>query len=156
MILDTIQTVLNHKINHRVYAMSPLALVIEAVQAMCSNDIGSVLVMDGARLDGVLTERGILKRVIEARLDPAVTMVAEVMSTDYVCVSGSTLVDEAMALMVKRRLRHLPVLANRSVVGVLSSGDLTRWILKQQDEQVNSAIRAVRTLATANRRGGYP
>jgi CBS domain-containing protein len=154
MILETVQVILDQKANRRLYTVSPASLAASAVKLMCGNDIGAVLVMDGASLEGMFTQRDVLTRIVLPRLDPETTAVSQVMSTRLSCISGATMVDEAMSLMVKRRHRHLPVLANQNVVGMLSAGDLARWILKEQDEQVNSAIRAVRTLAMSGRRGG--
>lgn len=155
MILDTIQSVLDQTQNRRLYAVLPSASVAEAVQIMCGNETGAVLAIEAGKLEGMLSERDILTKVVARRLDPATTPVAEAMHRDLPCVSGSTMVDEAMSLMVKRGLSHLPVIAaNHGVVGMLSSGDLVRWILGQQDEQVNTAIRAVRALALSSRRGG--
>jgi CBS domain-containing protein len=112
-----------------IQSVTPMTTVAEAVAKMNFHGIGSVMVMDGARLVGIFTERDVLKRVVGAGLDPSSASVGAVMTVDIVTITPSTTVEEAMALFTERRCRHLPVLADGRMVGLASIGDITRWMV---------------------------
>jgi CBS domain-containing protein len=99
---------------------------------MSSAKIGALLVLHGEKLVGIFTERDALNRVLAAGLDPRSTKVSDVMTKDPVSVSPSTSVGEAMELVTRRRFRHLPVVENGKVLALVSSGDLTHWLVKDQ------------------------
>jgi CBS domain-containing protein len=113
--------------NSAVRSVAPTTTVSDAVAEMNRNRIGSVLVIDEGHLAGIFTERDVLRRVVGASVDPRRTIVAEVMTEDLVAVNPSTTVAEAMEIFTERRCRHLPVLDDGRLVGVLSIGDVTRW-----------------------------
>jgi CBS domain-containing protein len=113
--------------NSEVCSVSPTVTVAEAVAEMNRHRIGSVVVLDGGRLAGIFTERDVLRRVVGAGVDPLKATVAEVMTADLVTVTPATTVDEAMEIFTEKRCRHLPVMENGRLVGVLSIGDVTRW-----------------------------
>ncbi len=112
---------------------------------MTAGKIGALMVMDGGRLTGIFTERDALNKVLAASLDPANTRVSEVMTKDPYCIGPTTTVGEAMQLITERRFRHLPIVDNGRVLAVVSSGDLTRWLVQDQmgevKELVNLAVR---------------
>jgi CBS domain-containing protein len=115
-----------------VYSVQPEISVTECVRQMNELKIGAMLVMDGERLAGIFTERDAMTRVLGGGLDPTHTSVAEVMSSDPVCVTPSTTLEEARALVTSKRIRHLPVVDDGEVVGMVSSGDLTHWLVRDQ------------------------
>jgi len=121
-------TILKGK-GRQIHAVHPDATVIEAVWVMNRNRAGAVLVMEGLRLVGMFTERDILHRVIESGRDPTATPVKEVMTSDVVSVESEGTVGEAMAVMTEKRCRHLPVFEDHELIGVVSIGDLTRWLI---------------------------
>lgn len=102
--------------------------VAEAVQTMNRHRIGSVLVMAGQRLAGIFTERDVLRRVVGDQLDPHTTPVTKVMSSDVITVLPTTSTQEAMEIFVEKRCRHLPVMDGGRLVGVISIGDVSRWM----------------------------
>jgi CBS domain-containing protein len=112
------------------------ASVLAAVDVMCRAHVGAVLVMEGDALSGVFSERDLMTRVVLARKDPARVRVAEVMSRDVVCVERDVSPNDALALMTSRRVRHLPVIDGRSIVGVVSIGDLVRWTLHDREMEI--------------------
>jgi CBS domain-containing protein len=120
-------SVLLERKNSEVCSVSPTVTVAEAVAEMNRRRIGSVIVLEGGRLAGIFTERDVLRRVVGAGVDPLKATVAEVMTADLVTVTPATTVDEAMEIFTEKRCRHLPVLENGRLVGLLSIGDVTRW-----------------------------
>lgn len=115
-----------------VQSVGPDALVTECVRTMSAAKIGALLVLNGDELVGIFTERDALNGVLAAGLDPKSTRISEVMTKDPVSVPPSTTVGAAMELVTKRRFRHLPVVDNGKVLALVSSGDLTHWLVKDQ------------------------
>jgi CBS domain-containing protein len=91
--------------------------------------VGCVVVLEGAWLAGIFTERDILRRVVGAGLDPRTAKVADVMSTNVITVPPETTIEDAMAIFTEKRCRHLPVVANGRLLGLISIGDLSRWLV---------------------------
>jgi CBS domain-containing protein len=116
--------------------VGPDTAVYDAVALMNRQQIGSVLVLDGARLLGIFTERDVLTRVVGAGRDPLTTKVADVMTRKLVVIERTTTVGQALGLMSQRRCRHLPVVDGDRVVGLVSMGDLTRWIIRDQERAI--------------------
>lgn len=136
MMAHTLSAVLNRKHGDTLYA-SPDTTVSEAVRKMHNRNVGSLLIMDGNRLSGIMTERDVLLRVVDQGLDPSQTLVSQVMTGDPKTVSPSTTVEEAMRLVTDLRARHLPLTDGDQVVGLVSSGDLTRWVVDSQKGEIN-------------------
>jgi CBS domain-containing protein len=113
-----------------VHSITPEVTVTECVRQMSELKIGAMLVMENDRLLGIFTERDAMTRVLGGGLDPTHTLVSQVMSPDPVCVSPSTTVEEARALVTSKRIRHLPVVDDGKVKGMVSSGDLTHWLVR--------------------------
>lgn len=123
-----------------IHAVGPDTSVTECVRTMTSEKIGALIVMDGERLTGIFTERDALNKVLAAGLDPVSTKVSEVMTKDPCCIPPTTTVGEAMALVTKRRFRHLPIVENGKVLAVVSSGDLTHWIVEGEIGEVQELV----------------
>jgi CBS domain-containing protein len=123
-----------------IHSVGPNASVIECVRTMTQEKLGALIVMDGERLMGIFTERDALNKVLAAGLDPASTKVSEVMTQDPYCIPPTTTVGEAMALVTKRRFRHLPIVENGKVLAVISSGDLTHWMVKDETGGVQELV----------------
>lgn len=121
----TITSILEEK-GAAVHSIEPEATVLEAVQAMNRVGVGALLVKNGDVVVGIFTERDVLRRVVDGGLDPNLTKVAKVMTRELVTVRPTTTVTEAMAVMTDRRCRHLPVMEDDRLLGVVSIGDLTR------------------------------
>jgi CBS domain-containing protein len=123
-----------------VYAIEPGATVVEAVRQMNEKGIGALLVLESDRPVGIFTERDVLRRVVDAGLDPRATRVRDVMTVDLLVVGPSTRVEEAMAIMTNRRLRHLPVMDGGRLLGMVSIGDLTRWVTREQQHHIEHLV----------------
>jgi CBS domain-containing protein len=122
--MATLADILSVKGAH-VTAIAPSATVLEAAVLMNQHEIGSLVVCDGNRMHGIVTERDILRRVVVPRRDPSQTTVREVMTRELACGRRHTTVDEARGVMKNRRLRHLPILDDADkLCGLISIGDL--------------------------------
>jgi CBS domain-containing protein len=112
------------------------ATVLEAVEKMVEHNVGSLLVTEGGDIAGIVTERDYLRRVtLEGRRETE-TAVREIMSSPLVVATPDTAVDECMAMMTDRRIRHIPVVEDGEVVGVVSIGDVVKFKSKQQTFEI--------------------
>ncbi len=141
MDLETpLREVLASKPGGATHSVSPAATVAAAVDLINANQVGSVLVMDGKRLVGIFTERDVLRRVVGGRKDPATTRVADVMTRELVVMRPSSTLGDAMAVISEKRIRHLPVVEEGTVVGVISQGDLNHWLVRNREVEVNQLV----------------
>ena len=120
----------------QVYTVERGATVAEAVRQMNEKGVGALLVVDHAKAVGIFTERDVLRRIVDADRDPALVHVAEVMTRELVTITAETRLEEAMAVMTERRFRHLPVMETGEIIGMVSSGDLMRWVTINQEEYI--------------------
>lgn len=123
-----------------VYSVNPDVSVTECVQQMNEKQIGAMLVMEDDQLLGIFTERDAITRVLGGGLEPSYTKVSAVMSHNPICVSPSTTLEEAMAIVTNQRIRHLPVVQEGKVVGMVSSGDLTHWLVQDQAGEIRDLV----------------
>ncbi len=127
----------------RVWSIGPDAMVYEALTLMAEKGIGALLVMDGERLVGLISERDYARKVILRGKSSLRTPVRDIMTSGVLCVHPEQSVEECMALMTQHRVRHLPVLAGGRVTGLVSIGDLVRSCLEEKDfmiQQLESYI----------------
>ena len=150
---DTVASLLKEKKSSKFVSVAPDSTVKDAVRTMNDEKIGAVLVLDQQKLVGIFTERDVLIRVVGGARDPLTTRVSEVMTPAVRTVEPATPVVVALKSMSDRRHRHLPVQENGQVCGLISMGDVTRWVIRSQAEQVNLAIGAVKQMSHSNRRG---
>ena len=120
----------------RAIAIAPEEPVLEAIQLMADHHIGAVLVMRGNELLGILSERDYARKVILKGRSSAETPTWEIMSSPVVTVAPHDTVNTCMRLMTDRRIRHLPVVEEGLVVGVLSIGDLVKAVIEEQQEEI--------------------
>jgi CBS domain-containing protein len=132
---DTIGALLDAK-DQTVWSVAPGTSVFNALSLMADHDIGAVLVMDGERLRGVLSERDYARKVILSGKASRDTQVEEIMSEPGV-VTRSTTVDECMREMTATRVRHMPVMEDNHVAGVVSIGDLVNWVISAQERTIS-------------------
>lgn len=127
----TISEILQNKTGH-VWCVSPDATVFEAITMMADKDIGALIVMDGGQLCGVVTERDYTRKVALRGKSSRETKVHEILSPALVAAAPDSTVEECMRLMTDHRVRHLPVLEDGRVQGIVSIGDLVNWIISAQ------------------------
>lgn len=112
--------------------IGPDAPVFDALKLMADNDIGALLVVENGKLVGIISERDYARKVILRGKSSHTTPVREIMTERVICVQPDRVVDECMALMTDKRFRHLPVIENDKLVGVLSIGDLVKETISEQ------------------------
>lgn len=122
----------------QIYTTRKSATVAEAVREMNDKGIGALVVMEAGRVVGMFTERDVLRRVVDADRDPALTKVAQVMSRNPAMIDIGARVDDAMNTMTSRRFRHLPVTDHGELVGMVSIGDVMRWVMLSQENEIRT------------------
>jgi len=135
----TLQELLRHK-GDKVHTISPEHTVLSAVQYMNDEKIGSLLVHNEHGVLGIISERDILCRVVDAQLDTTTATVGQIMTKELVTVKPTTTMEEAMSVCTEKRCRHLPVMDGDRLVGLISSGDLTRWVVRNQAFHIQDLV----------------
>ena len=135
--MSVLRSILEGK-DKTIHAVGPDDMVLDAVGKMCRSHVGALLVNEHDRPVGILSERDILTRVLLARRDPSTTRIADVMTREIVFVGLHTELEETMTLMMERRVRQLPVVESRTVVGIVSMSDLLRWQSRNQDYEIRT------------------
>ena len=122
----------------QVFSVGPDATVLDAALLMNEHRIGSLVVMEGGHVNGIITERDILRRVVVPRLDPAATPVRDVMTREVACCEPGTTLDEVRSVLKNRRIRHLPVCGDgNALVGMVSIGDLNAYQAHDQERTIH-------------------
>ncbi len=140
--MPTVREILVRK-GSDVVSVPPSATVLEAAHLMNERSIGGVPVLSDGALAGIFTERDVLRRVVVAGRDPAATAVAEVMTAPVVTCGSGTGIEECAALMTARRIRHLPVVDEGALAGIVTIGDILAFqVLEQQTtiDYMNSLV----------------
>ncbi|MDH3230483.1 MAG: CBS domain-containing protein [Alphaproteobacteria bacterium] len=141
--MTTVQQLLDKK-GHEVLSVHPDDTVFDAIKKMADNDVGSVVVIEDDRPAGIFTERQYARNVILKGRSSPMTSVRDVMEKRVVCVHPRQTVDECMAVMTDKRIRHLPVLDHKKLVGIVSIGDLVKSKIADQEFTIERLVEYVR------------
>jgi CBS domain-containing protein len=144
--MSTVRDLLSRK-GTSVISVAPDQTVLDAAHVMNDKGIGGVVVMQGTKLVGIFTERDIMRRVVAAVKDPATTLVRDVMTADPMTITAEIQIAVCRAMMSARRIRHLPVMNDGSLVGVVTSGDILAFevaLAEAQIEQLEKYVFDVR------------
>src|SRR5579863_5081208 len=137
-ITDTIGCLLKSRTRNRILSIAPEQTVYEALQLMAHHDVGALLVISNDELVGIFSERDYARKGILLGHHSRETKVREIMTSPVVAVSPDTTVDECMATMTEHRFRHLPVMQNYTVLGVVSIGDMVKWVISGQEHAIQA------------------
>ncbi|NDR57372.1 CBS domain-containing protein [Aliiruegeria sabulilitoris] len=140
--MTTVEHILDSK-GRGVFSVGLDAMVLDALKLMAEADIGSVMVMDGERIAGIFTERQYARRVFLAGRASPVTPVREVMEPDVICVRPGMSTEDCMALMSEKRLRHLPVVKDGELLGLVSIGDLLQSAIADREFHIDQLVEYV-------------
>ena len=136
---QTIETMLD-QLEPTIYSVGPDDTVSDCIRQMNQQDIGAILVIENDELLGIFTERDALTKVLGTGLEPSYTKVSAVMTNNPICISPSTTVEQALAIVTQQRVRHLPMLRDGKIIGLVSSGDLTHWLIRERSPDALSTV----------------
>ena len=135
---DTIGVLLGCRPERKVLSIEPEQSVYEALQMLARYDVGVLLVCKDSRLLGIFSERDYARKGILGGHTSRETTVSQLMTSPVISVNPKHTVDECMTLMTQHDFRHLPVVQNDSVVGVISIGDLVKWVISGQEQTIQA------------------
>ena len=130
--MKTVQQLLESK-RYSVVSVAPSSTVLDALQVMADKEIGAVIVIDDGHLVGIFSERDYARKVVLQNKSSKDTPVREIMTEKVVCVRPEQTIEDCMGLMTDKRIRHLPVLEHKKVVGVISIGDVVKEMLSEKE-----------------------
>ena len=133
--MKTVKHLLSGK-GSQIYSIRPDTRVIEALQLMAQKDVGALVVTDGSRLIGIFSERDYARKVILHGKSSADVPVRDIMTSEVITVEPARTVEECMGLVTQHRIRHLPVLENGELVGMISIGDLVKETIADQQQTI--------------------
>jgi CBS domain-containing protein len=141
--MNTIRTILKNKKSGEVWSVSPEDTVLEAITRMARLRIGALLVMDGERLAGIISERDYARKIILQGRRSAETRVAEIMTAEVATTTKEMTAQQCLAMMTEGYFRHLPVLEEGRVIGLVSIGDLVKAVIADQQAVIQELERYV-------------
>lgn len=130
--MKTVSQILQSKPDKQVYSVAPTLSVLDAVKLMAQHGIGAVLVMEGEQIVGIMTERDYARKIVMLGRSSNDTLVRDIMTADVMYVRPNHTNEDCMALITENRLRHLPVLDQGKLIGMISIGDLVKDIISEQ------------------------
>ncbi|HUD26301.1 MAG TPA: CBS domain-containing protein [Burkholderiaceae bacterium] len=130
--MTTVAHILNSKPEHTVYTITPTASVFEAVKLMADKSIGALVVLEGGKVVGIITERDYARKIVLVARSSKETAVRDIMTTSVMYVSPEQTSEDCMVLMTEHRVRHFPVMDQGKLVGLISIGDLVKDIISEQ------------------------
>lgn len=143
--MQTVRQLLNEKVQRALISVDPDFTVYQALQVMAEKDVGAVLVMARGSISGIFSERDYARRIVLQGRTSVTTPVRDIMTSKVVYVEPENTVQECMALMTEKHIRHLPVMEDGLVVGMLSIGDLVRATIIQQQLEIDQLVHYIQS-----------
>jgi CBS domain-containing protein len=140
--MNTVKDLLDDK-GYQLFSLSPDDTVYDAISLMAERSVGALLVLEGRKLVGILSERDYARKVILQGRRSQDTPVSDIMTTEVVCVSRDRTVEQCMALMTDKRIRHLPVVEGGEVLGIISIGDVVRAVILEKQFLIDQLERYI-------------
>lgn len=140
--MKTVREILLKKGN-TIHSISPNQKIFEALQLMADKDIGALMVLDGEGLVGIISERDYARKVALEGKSSKESLVSEIMSSKIIYVKADRTTDECMALMINKKVRHLPVYEEGKLVGVISIGDVVNGIIDEKEFEIDQLVRYI-------------
>jgi len=129
--MGKVRTILHNKGN-AIFSVEPSTMVYRAIELMCEKNIGGLLIVEDEKLVGIFTERDYARKLILKGKSSKDTPIRDLMTSNLVTVTPDTSIDDCMRVMTGRKIRHLPVLENDHLVGIISIGDVVRFVIDEQ------------------------
>lgn len=142
--MKTVADILRSKANSHIHTIWPSATVLEAMTLMADKGIGALVVIEGDQIAGIISERDFARKVVLMERSSYTTEVGEIMTADVLTVSPGQTIEFCMGLMTDKRLRHLPVLDNDKLIGLISIGDLVKDIISDQQSMIRQLEQYIR------------
>ena len=140
--MKTVREMLLKKGN-KIHSISPNQKIFEALQLMADKDVGALLVLDGASIVGIISERDYARKVALEGKSSKECLVSEIMSSKVVYVEVDTTTDQCMALMISKKVRHLPVYEKGKLVGLISIGDVVNAVIDEKEFEIDQLVRYI-------------
>jgi CBS domain-containing protein len=134
--MKIIRDILYSKGDAKVYSIEPGAMVVEALKLMAEKTVGALLVLENGKLVGIFSERDYARKIALMERSSRTTEIRQVMTADLICVSPSDTMEYCMELMTEKHIRHLPVLEQGKLIGLVSIGDLVKNIIEDQKAMI--------------------
>ncbi|MGB4344610.1 MAG: CBS domain-containing protein [Moraxellaceae bacterium] len=142
--MKTVADILRSKANAQIYTIWPSATVLEALTLMADKGIGALIVMENDKVAGILSERDYARKIALMERSSYTTEVSEIMTSNVMTVSPGKTIEFCMELMTEKRLRHLPVLEDDKLIGLISIGDLVKDIISNQQSMIRQLEQYIR------------
>lgn len=139
-----VRDILKSKNIKQTYTVHPSTKVLEALQLMSDKGVGALLVVDNKRLVGIVTERDYARKVVLMARSSQTATVSEIMSSEILTVNPDQTIDECMELLTEKRVRHLPVMDEGRLIGVISIGDVVKNIISEQENTIQHLEQYIR------------
>ena len=142
--MKTVMQVLQGKSNQATYTITPQATVLEAISLMADKGIGALIVAEGDRMVGIVSERDYARKVVLMERSSYNTLVRHIMTSAVLAVTAEETTERCMGIMTEKRLRHLPVLSGENIIGIVSIGDLVKEVISEQQQIIEHLEQYIR------------